>query len=41
MEVRLLESELNTWSWDFPDGPMVRTLHFHVKGHGFNPWLGD
>ena len=23
--------------WDFPGGPVVRTLHFHGKGHGFDP----
>ena len=21
-----------------PGGPVVRTLHFHFKGHGFSPW---
>ena len=25
--------------WDFPGGPLVRTLHFHCQGLGFNPWL--
>ena len=24
---------------EFPGGPMVRTPHFHCRGHGFNPWL--
>ena len=24
---------------DFPCGPVVRTLHFHCRGLGFNPWL--
>ena len=23
--------------WDFPGGP----LHFHCRGHGFNPWSGN
>ena len=23
--------------WDFPDGPVVRTLHFHYRGHRFDP----
>ena len=27
-------------SWAFPGGPVVRTPHFHCRGHGFNPWLG-
>ena len=22
---------------DFPGGPVVKTLHFHCRGHGFNP----
>ena len=24
---------------DFPGGPVVRTLRFHCRGHGFDPWL--
>ena len=24
---------------DFPGGPVAKTLYFHCKGHGFNPWL--
>ena len=23
---------------DFPGGPMVKALHFHHRGYGFNPW---
>ena len=23
---------------DFPGGPMVKTLCFHYRGHGFDPW---
>ena len=26
--------------WDFPDGPVVRTLHFHFGEHESNLWLG-
>ena len=26
---------------DFPGGPVVRTLHFHCQGPGFNPWSGN
>ena len=22
----------------FPGGPVVKTLHFHCRGQGFNPW---
>ena len=25
---------------DFPGGPVVKTLHFHCRGHGFDPRLG-
>ena len=23
---------------EFLGGPLVRMLHFHCQGHGFNPW---
>ena len=26
--------------WDFPGDPVVKTPHFHSRGHGFNPWSG-
>ena len=26
---------------DFPIGPMVKTLRFHCREHGFDPWLGN
>ena len=25
----------------FPDGPVVKALHFWCKGRGFDPWLGN
>ena len=25
---------------DFPGGPVVKTLYFHCRGHGFDPWWG-
>ena len=28
-------------SWDLPGGPAVKTLHFHCRGHGFDPWSGN
>ena len=28
-------------SRDFPGGPVLRTLHFHCRGHGFDPWSGN
>ena len=27
--------------WDFPGGPVVRTLSFQCWGPGFDPWLGN
>ena len=27
-------------SWDFPGVPVVKTVCFHCRGHGFDPWLG-
>ena len=24
--------------WEFPGGPVVRTLSFPCRGHGFDPW---
>ena len=24
---------------DFSGGPVVKTPHFHCRGHGFDPWL--
>ena len=26
---------------EFPGSPVVRTLFFHCRGPGFNPWLGN
>ena len=26
---------------DFSGGPVVKTLGFHCRGHGFHPWLGN
>ena len=26
---------------DFPGGPVVKTLHFHCRGLGFDPWSGS
>ena len=28
-------------SGELSGGPVVRILHFHCRGHGFNPWLGN
>ena len=24
--------------WDFPATPVVKILHFHCRGHKFDPW---
>jgi len=32
---------LRNKSRDFPGGPVSKTLHFHCKGHGFDPWSGN
>ena len=29
-----------TGGWDFPGGPVVKTLCFHCRGRGFDPWGG-
>ena len=36
-------SWVKTWEWkEFPGGgPVVRTLHFHCRGPGFNSWSGN
>ena len=26
---------------DFPGSPVVKTLRFHCRGHGFDPWPGN
>ena len=26
---------------DYPGGLLVKTLCFHCRGHGFDPWLGN
>ena len=31
--------KIKVWG-DFPGGPVVKTLHFHFRRHGFDPWSG-
>ena len=40
--------KLGTWillktsqSWEFPGGPVVRTLHFHCRGPGVQSLVGE
>ena len=28
-------------SWDFPGGPVVKTLPSHAGGCGLDPWVGN
>ena len=28
------------WVWEFPGGSVARTLSFHCREHGFDPWSG-
>ena len=37
---RILLSE-KSQTVDFPGGPVVKTLHFHCRGPGFDPCLGN
>ena len=30
-----------TWRQDFPGGPVVKTLGFRDRRHGFDPWSGN
>ena len=36
-----LDFYLKSSLWDFPCGPVVKTLLFQCRGRGFNPWWGD
>ena len=48
---RVFDGQLDGWGvvvhqdrepWgEFPGGPVIRTLHFHCSGPGFNPWSGN
>ena len=31
----------NQTTCEFPGGPVVRTLHSHCRGPGFDPWSGN
>ena len=30
-----------TYTWDFSGDPVVKTLDFQCRGHGFDPWWGN
>ena len=33
--------EIDFFGGDVPGGPVVKTLHFHCRGHEFDPWSGN
>ena len=39
--IHLKAPNSKTFFRDFPGGPVVKTLHFHCRGHGFDAWLGN
>ena len=36
-----MDERLKGKNWDFPGGPMVKTLRFQCRGCGFDPWSGN
>ena len=36
--VTILSLPFNNALQDFPGSPVVKTLRFHCRGHGFDPW---
>ena len=37
----LTEMKNSADGWDFPGGPVAKTLHSQCRGPGFNPWSGN
>ena len=37
----LSQEELKGATWDFPGGPMAKTLLSECRGPGFQPWSGN
>ena len=35
-----VSSTKNLKGWDFPGGPVIKTLSFHCRGHWSSRWLG-
>ena len=35
------EAFKNIFIGDFPGGPVVKTTHFHCRGHVSHPWSGN
>ena len=40
-QYKLLFKLLSNRYQDFPGGPAVKTLRFHLRGCGFHPWSGN
>ena len=41
---RMIGNKCVSWklvNWDFPGGPVAKTLHFQCRGPRFNPWEGS
>ena len=36
-----LKRARKSFSRDFPDDPVIKTLHFHCRGRRFDPWSGN
>ena len=41
LNLNINDSALKIGNRDFPGGPVVKTLHFHCRGYGFDPWSGN
>ena len=39
--IKSVGETLNEDRRGLPSGPVVKTLHFHCKAHGFDLWLGN
>ena len=37
---RVKRVTIKSYDREFLAGPVVRTLHFHFRGHRFDPWSG-
>ena len=41
-EINLVEKHVKKeYMWDFPHGPVVKTLSSSARGYGFDPWSGS
>ena len=40
-ELESLSEKIRFHPWDFPGGPVVKTLIFQCRDHEVNPWSGN